>query len=102
MTATTTTPEMDPPEKASPQNPPNKQVSGPPSRTISRLLRWIARFHPVGLAGALLFYCWSLSPSLLPRVWYLQGVATGISLVTGYGLGVLIAWAVRSFGIPMH
>lgn len=79
----------------------------PPSHTLperigERLLRWVERFHPVGLAVALLFYCWSLSPSLLPRAWYLQGVATGVSMVTGYGIGVLIAWAVRQCGFNIH
>ncbi|MBB1031523.1 hypothetical protein G6027_11620, partial [Dietzia sp. SLG310A2-38A2] len=44
-----------------------------------------------------------MTPSLLPRVWHLQAVATGISIATGYGLGCLIAWAVRSCGIsPDH
>ncbi|UYP20184.1 alpha/beta hydrolase [Rhodococcus sp. Z13] len=68
------------------------------ARFRAGLLRRLARFHPVGLAVALLFYCWSLSPSLLPRAWYLQGVATGISVVTGYGLGVLVAWVGRKCG----
>ncbi|NGP05637.1 hypothetical protein G6038_09090 [Rhodococcus sp. 14C212] len=40
-----------------------------------------------------------MTPSLLPRVWYLQGVASGLSLVTGYGIGCLIAWVVRGCGI---
>ena len=48
---------------------------------------------------ALLFFGWSMTPSLLPRVWYLQAVATGISIAIGYGLGCLIAWAVRSSGV---
>ncbi|WP_413767898.1 alpha/beta hydrolase [Rhodococcus pyridinivorans] len=65
-------------------------------------LRWLGRFHPVGLAVALLFYCWSLSPSLLPRPWYLQGVATGISVITGYGVGVLVAWIVRKCGFETN
>lgn len=60
---------------------------------------WARRFHPVGLAFALLFFVWSMTPSLLPRVWYLQGVATGISIATGYGIGCLIAWVVRRCGI---
>lgn len=55
--------------------------------------------HPIGLAVALLFFAWSMSPSLLPRAWYLQGVATGISLGIGYGLGCAIAWVVRRCGI---
>lgn len=64
--------------------------------------RWQHRalaFHPVGLTFALLFFEWSMSPSLLPRVWYLQGVATGISIATGYGIGCLIAWVVRKCGV---
>ncbi|MEV0669896.1 alpha/beta-hydrolase family protein [Mycobacterium sp. NPDC050441] len=55
--------------------------------------------HPVGLSGALLFFAWSMSPSLLPRAWYLQGVATGISVGIGYGLGCAMAWVVRRCGI---
>lgn len=55
--------------------------------------------HPVGLSVALLFFTWSVSPSLLPRLWYLQGVATGISIATGYGLGCGIAWVVRRCGV---
>lgn len=65
----------------------------PRSTTLARSL------HPAGLAVALLFFAWSMTPSLLPRVWYLQAVATGISIATGYGLGCLIAWAVRTCGI---
>ncbi|WP_211270150.1 alpha/beta hydrolase [Rhodococcus phenolicus] len=56
-------------------------------------------FHPVGLAFALLFFVWSMTPSLLPRAWYLQGVATGIGIVTGYGIGCLIAWVLRRCGV---
>lgn len=55
--------------------------------------------HPVGLVLALFFFAQSMTPSLLPRVWYLQGVATGISVVTGYGLGCLFAWILRGCGV---
>ncbi|MBX4170427.1 alpha/beta-hydrolase family protein, partial [Rhodococcus sp. DMU2021] len=72
------------------------------ARLKDGILRWLGRFHPVGLAVALLFYCWSLSPSLLPRPWYLQGVATGISVITGYGIGVLVAWIVRKCGFETN
>ncbi|OAK51625.1 hypothetical protein A3K89_11455 [Rhodococcoides kyotonense] len=40
-----------------------------------------------------------MTPSLLPRVWYLQGVATGISVATGYGLGCLLIWIGRACGL---
>lgn len=55
--------------------------------------------NPVGLSVALLFFAWSMSPSLLPRAWYLQGVATGISVGIGYGLGCAVAWVVRRCGV---
>lgn len=61
--------------------------------------RYLFRFHPVGLAVALLFFMASMTPSLLPRPWFLQSVATGINVVIGYGLGCLGAWAVRKCGI---
>lgn len=43
-----------------------------------------------------------MTPSLLPRVWYLQAVATGISVAIGYGVGCLIAWVVRRCGVEPH
>lgn len=68
-------------------------------RRGERLRRYARRLHPVGLAAALLFFTWSMSPSLLPRAWYLQGLATGISIALGYGLGCLVAWLVRACGV---
>lgn len=70
-----------------------------PDRFVDRLRRYGQSFHPVGLAVALLFFCWSMTPSLLPRMWFLQGVATGISIATGYGIGCLAAWLIRRCGI---
>ncbi|MCL2532971.1 MAG: alpha/beta-hydrolase family protein [Nocardiaceae bacterium] len=68
-------------------------------RPWDTLRAWARRLHPVGLAVALVFFTWSISPSLLPRAWYLQGVATGISVAAGYGVGCLAAWVVRSCGV---
>ena len=65
----------------------------------SRFLDYARTLHPVGLTFALLFFAWSMSPSLLPRPWFLQGVATGISVAIGYGLGCGIAWVVRRCGV---
>lgn len=65
----------------------------------SRVAAAARTLHPVGLSVALLFFAWSMSPSLLPRAWYLQGVATGISVGIGYGLGCAVAWVVRRCGV---
>jgi uncharacterized membrane protein len=48
-----------------------------------------------GLAVAVVLFCLSLTPSLLPRGWLFQAVAGGIVAATGYGLGVLVGWLVR-------
>lgn len=37
----------------------------------------------------------AMSPSLLPRTWFYQGLVCGICGAAGYGLGALIAWASR-------
>jgi uncharacterized membrane protein len=42
-----------------------------------------------GLVLGLVFLCLSLTPSLVPRSWLLQGLVTGVSTAIGYGLGVM-------------
>ncbi|REE74865.1 putative membrane protein [Rhodococcus wratislaviensis] len=73
-----------------------------PSRLRDGSVRYARSLHPVGLAFALLFFVWSMTPSLLPRPWYLQAVATGISLATGYAVGCFVAWVVRKCGVEPH
>lgn len=53
----------------------------------------------MALFFAIVFFAISMTPSLLPRAWYLQGVATGISAATGYGVGALIVWIAHACGI---
>ena len=55
------------------------------------------RYTLPGLAGALVFVCLSLSPSLLPRTGLIQGLVCGITGAIGYGTGVLVAWVWRAF-----
>ncbi|MEV6067620.1 alpha/beta hydrolase [Nocardia sp. NPDC052001] len=54
----------------------------------------------VGLVFALFFFAWSLSPSLVPRDWIFQGIVTGITSATGYGVGLLLAFPVRRWVAP--
>ena len=62
----------------------------------TRLLhRWHYGF--VGLAGATVLFCLSLTPSLLPRGNVLQGLISGILAAIGYGLGVVAVWLARQF-----
>ncbi len=48
-----------------------------------------------GLAGALVFFCLSLTPSLLPRGDLLQGLLCGIAAVIGYGFGSALSAGIR-------
>ncbi|MBO0866265.1 MAG: alpha/beta-hydrolase family protein, partial [Mycobacterium sp.] len=64
------------------------------------LLVWawsLLRLSFVGVAFGALFFCLSLTPSLLPRDWVFQGLICGINAAFGYGLGVVIGKAVDHF-----
>ena len=66
---------------------------------MHKLRQFVSRLEPVGLFVGIIFFAFSMTPSLLPRAWYLQGVATGISMATGYGVGCLLVWVAHWFGI---
>jgi uncharacterized membrane protein len=55
------------------------------------------RYTLPGLAGALIFLCLSLSPSLLPRTGLTQGLISGITAAFGYAVGVVAAYVWRAF-----
>ncbi|MGQ4388012.1 alpha/beta hydrolase [Streptomyces sp. SAS_270] len=42
------------------------------------------------------FYCLSLTPSLLPRAWWLQGLAAGVTAAVGYAVGAVLESATRA------
>ncbi len=64
--------------------------------------RYLTRFSPTGLVIALIFYCVSLTPSLIPRSWVFQGAITGISVAVGYGIGTLLQWVVAKAGVRIR
>lgn len=71
-----------------------------PDETHGRhpLLVWawsLLRLNFVGVAFGALFFCLSLTPSLLPRDWLFQGLIGGINAAFGYGLGVVIGKVVH-------
>lgn len=49
--------------------------------------------------AALLLYLASLTPSLIPRSWLFQGLVSGLSIATGYAVGVVTSWIVRWLGV---
>lgn len=63
--------------------------------------RFTAPLCTVGLLLAALFFAASLTPSLLPRTWLMQGVLSGFSLAAGYGLGVFARWLWGYLELPV-
>jgi uncharacterized membrane protein len=51
-----------------------------------------------GTIGAVLFFCLTQTPSMLPRTWLLQGVVSGLTAAFGYGIGASIGAAARALG----
>jgi uncharacterized membrane protein len=62
----------------------------------ARVWGWLS-LDTTGVAFAALFFCWSLSPSLLPRDWLFQGIIGGINAAIGYGLGCVVGWVTTRF-----
>lgn len=66
-----------------------RDAARPRRAAIGAWFRWLCR-RPVSFGGfvaGLLFFWISLTPSLLPRSWFFQGVVSGLSAVVGYGVG---------------
>jgi uncharacterized membrane protein len=72
------------------------QHQASPKKPFPRTRRYLARFSLAGLTGALVCYCLSLTPSLIPRAWYIQAVVSGLTAAIGYAMGVLIGWLART------
>ncbi|GGK41882.1 membrane protein [Pilimelia terevasa] len=75
-----------------PERPGPPEAPEPPARGRWWRLRHRWHYTFVGVVGALVFFCLSLTPSLLPRGLVLQSLVSGITAAIGYGLGVLLVW----------
>jgi len=62
--------------------------------TQSLLKRQWGSFSFIGLVVATLFFAASLTPSLLPRPYFVQGLLSGLALAAGYsiGVGLVLLW----------
>ncbi len=59
-----------------------------------------ARFSYCGFVIALLFFSASITPSLVPRAYHLQGLLSGVALAAGYGVGVVGVYLWRFLELP--
>ena len=57
-------------------------------------LRWL-RADALGLALAVAAGSLAMTPSLIPRTWLVQGLASGLCAAVGYGLGTLVWFLLR-------
>ena len=66
------------------------------------LLIWawsLLRLDFVGVAFGTVFFCLSLTPSLLPRDWLFQGLIGGVNASIGYAIGVVVAKVFHHFAL---
>ena len=83
------------------QTPPTETAHLDPEPASTRRkwwrLRWVftRRLCFGGLAGAVVLFCLSMSPSLVPRSWVFQAAVGGVSAVIGYGLGSAMSSGIR-------
>jgi len=42
----------------------------------------------------------SVTPSLVPRAWFVQTLLVGLCVITGYALGAFLGWAYRTLELP--
>ncbi|MBZ9655994.1 alpha/beta hydrolase [Phyllobacterium lublinensis] len=57
-------------------------------------------FSAIGLLVGILFFAASLTPSLMPRSYLVQGALSGFCAALGYGVGVAMVWLWRYLEIP--
>ena len=55
----------------------------------------------LGLLLGALFFAFSLTPSLVPRPFHVQGILSGLSFAAGYWLGFVGAWLWCYLGMPL-
>ncbi len=72
---------------------------------VSLLPAWLSggpvALSTIGLIVGTLFFAASLSPSLIPRTWHMQGVLSGLSLAAGYATGVALRWCWAYLELPV-
>ena len=71
------------------------------SSSVSPHRGLLASLSVVGVVFGTLLFCASLTPSLIPRTYVVQGVESGFALATGYGFGVGVHWLWQCLELPV-
>lgn len=68
----------------------------PHIRKVQKFLTKILKsYNFLGILIALIFLYFAIKPSLLPHSWLWQGIVNALSMLLGYGLGILLSWIAR-------
>ncbi|MDY5584373.1 MAG: alpha/beta-hydrolase family protein, partial [Arcanobacterium sp.] len=57
---------------------------------FKKISDFLSSFSSVGILFASITFTWSLTPSLLPRTWVIQGVVSGLATGAGYNIGWIV------------
>lgn len=79
----------------------DSDVAIPPEHSWFRRAtsRYITGLSTSGIVFGVVFAWASLTPSLIPRVWFIQGAFAGLALISGYGAGIIIGWVLELIGL---
>lgn len=69
------------------------------ARGLARLFRTLDLW---GAVVALVFFVLTLTPSLLPRTWFYQGIIGGWAAGIGYLVGLALRWVYRRYLHRLH
>ncbi|MDI6025926.1 alpha/beta-hydrolase family protein [Corticibacterium sp. UT-5YL-CI-8] len=62
--------------------------------------RFLRSLSAGGLVLGTVFFAASLTPSLIPRTYLMQGALSGACFAAGYGIGIVWRWLWRYMGLP--
>jgi uncharacterized membrane protein len=68
---------------------------------LALIERFLRSLSPMGAILGTLFFAMSLTPSLVPRPYVLQGLLSGVALAAGYGIAVLGRWLWLFLELPV-
>jgi uncharacterized membrane protein len=75
-------------------------MGGRQKRGLGLILRLLGSLCATGTLLALLFFAGSLTPSLMPRSYVVQGLLSGVCAAAGYAIGVFLSWLWRYLELP--
>lgn len=71
------------------------------NRFVGWIERWRGGLSVAGLLVGTVLFSFSLTPSLLPRNFVLQGVLSGCAFAAGYGIGAFLGWLWSYMGLKL-